>query len=87
MRARIQPRDTTAAGERVLPRGVAAASWSPAIGTTDVVPRNRRFNPRGCRSILRAATPVTTHAHHTQLPIMHPRFGVCVGHCVASARL
>lgn len=45
--------------QEVLPRGVATTSWSLAVDTTDVVSRNRRFNPRGGRiAILRGATPV-----------------------------
>jgi len=44
---------------------MAASSWNPAVGTTVVLPRVVVSNPVAAVVILRAATPVTTHALDT----------------------
>jgi len=50
---------------------MAASSWNPAVGTTVVLPRVVVFNPVAAVVILRAATPVTTHALNTEFLTYH----------------
>lgn len=67
--ARAKPRNVTTA--RGLSRGAVASSWNSAVGTIVVLPRVVVSNPVVAVVILRAATPVTTHALSTQFLTSH----------------